>query len=627
MCEAQMCGAKFASWWQISPFGPSLGTAELNPRIIHIFSKNDTKLQTTTNSNGKKLNLEFFYTRRSRECEFRILDSKFAGNQACFNSKWRGHFTYPIQLLQKNVNKRKILRKIFEEKSKMSNFAQAAAKAKQQNVRMTFKIKQLDYRQGTRPREPPHYDILSFMNVCVGVKPEQVHECYFTRGKDPGEFFGRIELLPSQKPSEEKTNATKSPHWVQFGRTADGKAAYEAQMHQNNIKNGRKFRIHFPGRYGFTAYDKNAIYTKLIAKAPLKGRILDETYGRGAPGGLDRINNGHWCFFTENQPEDFTFDFSGITHNGIELIIYEVESVEARVARLVAQGVDAEEARNQVRNEKVRKAAQRQIQKEKNDAKKAEEAENEEKRLAEKAKKDALTQMKIGREDHGQILEKAEEISQRQKELSLENKNEEFNKQVEAEIAKMKEIEQKAIEESRKIQEDLKKQAVALALGAKNTENENQENEGSVSGSDISKTAGKISAGEDDRRPHCGHIWDFELAKIANDVIDDLIRHGEIHEAEVDANQLRAIMYFIGPRKGGWKRSRINNEDYKIQDCAQNILNLVNVTDINEGKLGNLRRIAEHMYRAGVAHFPSHESNLWKYVREDDDGILQQKTK
>ena len=292
-----------------------------------------------------------------------------------------------------------------------------------------------------------------------------------------------------------------------------------------------------------------------------------------------------------------------------------------------AQGVDAEEARNQVRNEKVRKAAQRQIQKEKNDAKKAEEAENEEKRLAEKAKKDALTQMKIGREDHGQILEKAEEISQRQKELSLENKNEEFNKQVEAEIAKMKEIEQKAIEESRKIQEDLKKQAVALALGAKNTENENQENEGSVSGSDISKTAGKISAGEDDRRPHCGHIWDFELAKIANDVIDDLIRHGEIHEAEVDANQLRAIMYFIGPRKGGWKRSRINNEDYKIQDCAQNILNLVNVTDINEGKLGNLRRIAEHMYRAGVAHFPSHESNLWKYVREDDDGILQQKTK
>ena len=87
--------------------------------------------------------------------------------------------------------------------------------------------------------------------------------------------------------------------------------------------------------YGFTAYDKNTIYNKIVERAPLKGRILDETYGRNASGGLARDNNGHWCFFTENQPDDFVFDFSGITCNGIELVIYEVESVEAELLNLL----------------------------------------------------------------------------------------------------------------------------------------------------------------------------------------------------------------------------------------------------------------------------------------------------
>ena len=498
---------------------------------------------------------------------------------------------------------------------KMASYSQIARSAGKYQIKMTYKIEQLDYKEGQKPKVPGHLDILSFMNQVVGVKPNSFKNCYFPRDKTPGTFWGKIELIENAPANEEKNKAAVAPNWINFGRTADGKAAYRAQMYQNNVRNGRKFRIHYPYRLGLTSYDKNSVIEQLKKQGhALKGRIMDENYQRNAPGGLARVGNGHWMFFLEETdngiPEsELPTEIKDIKVNGIELMIYFCESVEARVAKLVNEGADPDEARERIRNERVRNAAMRQIQKEKADFEKAEKEKADQAAAeAKAAANSAFDELNIDKYDVDKVLENAEQLAQLQKSNYETNRNNDFNDQVQAEVEKIKADYSKTIEAAkREAQLERKKLKAAKKDGGK-----------------------KLSTGntiiDDDATQLFGQVWDKDFAEKALDIIEGVITEDPeiLDELKFDLKEVIATMYFTSNRTGELNRANILARITVLKRplIITTIQKTIGLEKIKKGDIQHLIPIRSTFHRA-CTEFPRVNSILNEFLEVDSKGKLQ----
>ena len=424
----------------------------------------------------------------------------------------------------KNINKKQNKKLAFQKK--MATYAATAAK-NQPLTTFTFTVKAINYGE-VSPGPPASFDLLDFWSKSIGCNSAAIQRCYFpSRRGSEDEWFGKIILKTGKLHDIEKLMKTYSPLWVEFGKTPNRKSAYKCQLFDSNVRDGKKFRVHFPyqGPNGLKDVHKDALYRILIQRFPLKGRVQDEKYNRTNPGGIGEVQNGHWVFWPEKQNADFKFKVDDIEINGKKLVIYEVESREARELRIRSKlggEPSAEDIAKEIRKERAEKLAEKKIR-------------IEERRMEnEKRMKEAMEAEQMVEE-----MEEGQEATFDEKSYQEKVSEESINRRKEAdEIHKMASV---------YINRQKRKGTRSLSKG-------------------------EITLGDDDNIEFFNHKWDKEMAMNCESLLLELQKKSKGHAYELDCwdiNFLVAAFYFLSHRKGSINREAVAKHFEQFKDSPE----------------------------------------------------------